>query len=64
MVVPVTAPFNAVDCPAVNEVDVGLSVTLIVGTNATVMLALLVVSTTLVAVTVMFCEALNVVGTV
>jgi hypothetical protein len=64
LLVPVTVPFNAVDWPPVNEVNVGLSETPIVGTNATVTLALLVGSTTLVAVTVMFCEALSVVGTV
>jgi hypothetical protein len=62
--VPVTVAFNAVDWPPVKEVEVGLSATPMVGTNATVMLALLVGSTTLVAVTVMFCEALSDVGTV
>jgi hypothetical protein len=63
-VVPVTAAFSAVDCPAVNEVEVGLSATPMVGTNAMVRLALLVGSTTLVAVTVMFCEEVSVAGTV
>jgi len=64
LLVPVTVAFNAVDWPPVNEVEVGLSTTPTVGTNAMVTLALLVGSTTLVAVTVMFCEALSEAGTV
>lgn len=55
LVVPSTAASSAVDCPAVNEVVVGLSVTEMVGISAMVALAVLVGSTTLFAVNVMVC---------
>lgn len=45
----------AVDCPAVSDVVVGLSATEMVGINAMVALAVLVGSTTLLAVKVMVC---------
>jgi hypothetical protein len=64
LVVPLTTPFRAVDCPPVKEVEVGLRVTVMVGTSATVALADLVGSSTLFAVITMFCEVLSVVGTV
>ena len=53
-VVPVTVAFSDVDCPPVREVEVGFSVRPMVGINAIVAVTLLVGSTTLVAVNVMF----------
>ena len=63
-VVPFTTAFIAVDCPAVSDVVVGLSVTETVGTSAMVALAVFVGSTTLFAVKVMVCCAVSVAGTV
>jgi hypothetical protein len=54
-VVPFTTAFIAVDCPAVSEAVVGLSVTEMVGISAMVALAVFVGSTTLFAVKVMVC---------
>jgi hypothetical protein len=62
-VVPVTVPFSDVDCPPVSEVEVGFSVTPMVGTRAIVAVADLVGSTTLVTVNVMFCELVSDMGT-
>lgn len=64
MVVPTTVPFRAVVCPPMSVVEVGATVTAMVGTNATVRVALLVGSTELVAVRVMFCEVERFSGTV
>jgi hypothetical protein len=55
---------NAVDCPPVSEVEVGLRATVTVGASAMVAVALLLGSATLVAVKVMFCEVLSEAGTV
>jgi hypothetical protein len=63
-VVPYTVALRAVDCPTSSDVEVGLSVTDMVGIKSTVTVAVLVVSTTLVAVTVMFCELVSDMGTV
>jgi hypothetical protein len=62
--VPFTTAFIAVDCPAVNDVVVGLSVTEMVGISAMVALAVFVGSTTLFAVKVMVCCVVSVAGTV
>jgi hypothetical protein len=61
---PFTTPFSAVDCPPVSAVEVGLTVTVMVGINAIVALAVLEGSVTLFAVTVTFCWLLSVTGAV
>jgi hypothetical protein len=61
---PFTTPFTAVDCPPLSTVEVGLTVTVIVGINAIVALAALEGSVTLFAVTVIFCCVLSVMGAV
>ncbi len=63
LVVPVTVAFSDVDCPTVSEVEVGSSEIPMVGTNAIVAVAVLVGSTTLVAVNEMFCELVSDIGT-
>ena len=62
--VPFTTGFNAVDCPPVNVVVVGLRATEMVGISAMVALAVFVGSTTLFAIKVMVCWVLSVAGTV
>jgi hypothetical protein len=64
LVVPYTVALRAVDCPTESEVEVGLSVIDTVGIKSTVAVAVLVGSTTLVAVTVTFCEPVSAMGAV
>ena len=61
---PFTTPLRAVDCPPVSAVDVGLTVTVIVGINTIVALAVWEGSVTLVTVTITFCGLLSAMGTV
>jgi hypothetical protein len=64
LVVPFTVAFMAVDWPAASELELGLSDTDMVGTNAMVALAVLVRSATLFTVKVMFCGPVRFIGTV
>jgi hypothetical protein len=62
--VPFTVAFKYTDCPPVTDVEVGLSETDMVGTNSMDAVAVLVVSTTLLAVKMMVCWLVRVIGTV